>query len=279
MMLLFAASGHLVVRGTSPSSRGPLKRKGGGKTWNIWQRGTYNCRVASLHRYPCQSAQHLRSRRGLAPGTSSTSRSSLSTIHGDTCCVSGAKFGVASFIGEYVSSLESSSPGKLWRGKTKRSLKISRIFFNHEEFAATLVFLRRKQDAVRQVFAQNIRTLEVTKDHNWKDLFDAAAKLVWSWKSWFQNVVTVMEVKSRSILWRKKGFNLGWSSAGMLKKNVMEPTKRFREPWKLLRWKKGQSNFYRVHFRGRFCRSSNKSGKIYLPLMTTIAETFQTRRQ
>ena len=32
MMLLFAASGHLVVRGTSPSSRGPLKRKCGGKT-------------------------------------------------------------------------------------------------------------------------------------------------------------------------------------------------------------------------------------------------------
>ena len=32
MMLLFAASGHLVVRGTSPSSRGPLKRKCGGNT-------------------------------------------------------------------------------------------------------------------------------------------------------------------------------------------------------------------------------------------------------
>ena len=88
MMLWFAGSG-------------PLKSKGGGKTWNIWQRGTCNCRVAFMHRYPCQSAQHLRGHHGLAPGTSSTSRSSLSTMHGDTCCVSGAKFGVASSNGGY----------------------------------------------------------------------------------------------------------------------------------------------------------------------------------
>ena len=32
LMTLFAESGHPVFRGTSPSSRGPLKSKGGGKT-------------------------------------------------------------------------------------------------------------------------------------------------------------------------------------------------------------------------------------------------------
>ena len=44
---------------------------------------------AFMHRYHRQSPQHLRSRRGLVLGTSSTSRSSLSTMHQNTCCVGG----------------------------------------------------------------------------------------------------------------------------------------------------------------------------------------------
>ena len=44
-----------------------------------------------------------------------------------------------------------------------------------------------------------------------------------------------------------------------------------------LRKNKEQNNFYRLHFRHQFCRSKNESGMIHFPLLTTIAETFQTR--
>ena len=204
-----------------------------------------------MHRYPCQSAQHLRSHHGLASGTSSTSRSSLSTMHGDTCCVSGAKFGVANSIGGYVSSLESSSPGKPWCEDCQSS-----------EFATTLVLQENLQDTVQQVFVENFRTLGLTKDANWKDLFEATPKLVRSWNSWSQNVVTVMEMKSRSLLWWKKGYNLGWSSASMSTTCVRT---------------KNRTTSIVFIFCRRFYRSNNESGMIYIPLMTTIAETFQTR--
>ena len=89
----------------------------------------------------------------------------------------------------------------------------------------------------------------MTKDPNWKDLFEASPK-----------ICPVLELMVNRTLWPWWKWNQDRDDDN-LRKN------------------KEQNNFYRVHFRHEFCRSKNESGMIHFPLMTTIAETFQTRWQ
>ena len=59
--------------------------------------------------------------------------------------------------------------------------------------------------------------LEMIKDPNRKDLFEATPEVVWHWKTKVQNILTVMELKSRLTLRKKTEPNPGSLLPGILK--------------------------------------------------------------
>ena len=61
------------------------------------------------------------------------------------------------------------------------------------------------KETTQQAHVESVRILEVTIDPKRKDLFEATSKLVRHWKSWSQNILAVMELKSRAFLcWQKR---------------------------------------------------------------------------
>ena len=71
------------------------------------------------------------------------------------------------------------------------------------------------QDMVVQALVENIRLPEMLTDPE-RIYSRQHQNLVQYWKSRSQKNLTVVELKSRSILCRKTGLNPGWSSAGVL---------------------------------------------------------------
>ena len=93
-----------------------------------------------------------------------------------------------------------------------------------------------------------------------KNLFEATPKFVQYWKSWSQNMLSVMELKSRSVLCRRTGLNPGWLSDGVLAntsrsllwitQSLFIMTRSLQARGNLSRLKKkGQNNLKRLHLR------------------------------
>ena len=278
-MLLFAASGHLVVRGTSPSSRGPLKRKGGGKTLIFDNAGPtiaelLLCIVIPVNQLSIYGAvadwyQELPQR---------------VEVHCPEC--TGTLVELVDKV--LASQVPSDNMYRVWSHRAQvnfGAVKRGEVW-KSPEFFSIMKSLRRRwffeeklQDTVRQVFVQKKTYPRSNERSQLKGFIRCSSEI--------GLVLEVMvpkrchrdgsQIKIDSL--KKEGIQSWMVISRDVEEDVTDPTKRFREPGKLLRWKKGQSNFYRLHFRRRFCRSNNKSGKKNLPLMTTIAEIFQTRWQ
>ena len=164
------------------------------------QRGTDSGRVITTHHCLRQSAQYFRSHRGLVPGTCSSSRSSCSTKHGDTCCESGNDQ-ASQVPSEDVSRLTQRPP---WSPRARGNLarqheekfenlpedlqqqKSATTLFFFFENCLSRTFLQCHSPMAPQAHVKNFRILEVTKDPSRKDLFEATPKLVRYWMSWSQ---------------------------------------------------------------------------------------------
>ena len=198
------------------------------------QRGTCNCIFLITHQRLRQPTQHLRSHYGLVTRTCSVSRSSLSTQHGDNCCWSWWWYSIR-YNGGCIDPNQKGHSGVLEPEETgcdntKRNSKIFHVIFkltkawNDAGFVKnvsriTLYYHSRsssEKEMAQQAHVENFRIFEVTIGPNRKDLFGATPQLVWYWKWWSQNLLTVKDLKSRSILCRKTGLNPGWLWAGVL---------------------------------------------------------------
>ena len=202
MMLLFAKSGLPVLRGTSLLSRGPLESKGGGKTST--QNNVEPTTAESLLRIivsvsqlslngaivdRCQElAQRLEARAPQSTGTlvAKVDNEEASQVPSkDLSSLTKAPLWSRRARGNFCAATRREIRKLSRRSSIKESLR--RRWFCEECLSRTILYHRSRcsfgREMVQQAHVHNLRILEVTKDLNRKDLFEATPKLVQYWES------------------------------------------------------------------------------------------------
>ena len=203
------------------------------------QRGTGDCRAITTHHCLRESAQCLRSCSGLVPIFCSANR--VPKVMDDSFCkismISTRILRQGGYLREddganewercFHVSWGTRNPMQMWiiTQRLKTHQRTFRISPNPRSEARGNSVRQREQQFenlpgdlhLNKLTLRIFANLEMIKDPNRKDLFEATPEVVWHRKTKVQNILTVMELKSRLTLRKKTEPNPGSLLTGVLK--------------------------------------------------------------